>query len=568
MLNSLKKNGWWLVLIGLVLWLAFHVPSIQYGASDLPLYITHIGDEQVPVNGALHVLNEKNILALRDANKAYYGPIMVMLAVPATLLDYARVSLLEGVSSAVEYRNYVVWNWGGILTFGRILAVVTSFVGLVIFFRILLLPEINPKKYLLPAFLMTTLLATEYFYFHYTAQFRHWAFLNVILLSQLYLYFLLKRTGFQSWWYWGLQALLTITTFGISYLGALFNLVWATDIFRWLRNPKGHKSSLIRFSAYSVSVLVGAGLIVLWHPYAFFRLFGIVSSDLTKDTSSSVLEEDYGTSLSFNYYGELFLNNHLGIVIAGVFLLWLIWMSRKKITIGGYVIPVVILLVSYVLLFGLQSHHSTHYFLPAIVLVHLLVSILFIGVSNISKVGLNQFLWIAAAFFFGTQLAFNGAVIHKLLEVLRDGPPELTLAEHLISMQEREGGNVLLSGCGPIGVPHTREAYEDFAGRAERYKTNLYSTILSEGFPFPADVTLLDAYYDDNLPTGERLNSGQYDRVVLCNIFNAEDDPNKRLIFETRLLNYWNPEPFLTRYVLVNPDGSREVLVEGINFIK
>lgn len=568
MLNKIKTKSWWLIAFGLLLWLIFHLPSIQYGASNLPLYVAHIGDEQVPVNGALHVLNEKNVLALRDANKAYYGPVMVMLAVPAVVLDFSRVFLFKGVSTPLEYRNYVVWNWGGILIFGRILSVLVGFVGLVIFFKILLLPEINPKRYLWPALLATALLATEYFYFHYTAQFRHWVFLNVILLSQIYLYILLKRGSFQSRWYWFLQAILTVTTFGMSYLGALFNLVWTTDLIKWVRDYKKNKTELFNFSVYTGAVLLGSALMIAWHPYAFFRMFGIVSSDLVKNTESAVLEEDYGTGSSFAYYADLFLNNHWGLVLAGAALLLLLWSFRKQLNIFSYVhTPVIILLTAYILLFGLQSHHSTHYFLPAIVMIHLLVGMCFVRLSNEKPVR-QTVLWTAIIIFFGVQFSFNGLVMSKLLVTLEDGPPELALAEKLITLQEEEEGRVLLSGCSPLGVPHTREAYEDFADRAERYKTNLYSTMLADDFPFPKNVTLLDAYYDDNMPAEERLNSAQYERVVVCDVFNAENNPNKRLIFETNLMNYWRREPYLTRYILKTENGEDEVIEEGINYVK
>lgn len=563
MLN--KHKFWILTLVGALLWFALHIPSIKYGTDDVPLYITYVGDEQVPVNGALHVLNEKNLLALRDANKAYYGPLMVMLAVPATIIDYGRVYMFEGVSSSLQYRNYVVWNWGGILMVGRIFSVLTGFIGLYLFARILLLPEINQKQRVIPVALIVLLLATEYFYFHYTAHFRHWVFLNVILLGQIYLYFLMRQNGFIWWKQWLLQAVLTITTFGISYLGILFNAIWIKDIFTWLRQPRKNREVLVRAIVYGVLVLIGGTLIVLWHPYAFFRILGIVGSDLQNDTGAAVLEENYGTHFSFDYYAGLFFNNHPGLAVAGLLLLVVLWQLRRRINFALYT-PVLSILLVYILLFGFQSHHSTHYFLPAIVLLHLLIGMVFVRSVNEKNYLGSRYLFPVVIFFFGMQLTFNGAVLFKLISTLNVPPPDLALGQALIEIQQKEGGKTLLSGCGPLGVPHTRTAYADFASRAERNRTSLYSTILSSEFPFPKVATLLDAYYDDNLPAGKRLNSGDYERVVVCRPFNPEGDPNLRLLHETKLLNYWHLEPFMDRYEFIKPASLNDWQIEGVSF--
>ncbi len=562
MLNRINAK-WALVVIGALLWVGLHVPSIRYGATDVPLYVTHVGDEQVPINGGLHVLNEKNLLALRDANKAYYGPLMVMLAVPAAAANYAWATVFEGVASPLQYRDHVIWDWGGILMFGRGLSVLIGFVGLVIFARILLLSEVNPPHRLWPVVLAVLLLATEYFFFHYTAHFRHWVFLITILLAQAYLYFLMRRNGFRLWRHWFIQAVLSVTTFGISYLGILFNIVWAPDFIKWIIQPRKNKGVLACAFAYGAAVLTGAAVMVWWHPYAFFRIIGIVGSDLSGDTAAPALEEHYGTAFSFDYYTDLFFNNHSALALAFVLLLAALWSARKRLL---FVYPILSLLVIYFLLFGFQSHHSTHYFLPAIVLFHLLFGMALVAIANKKGGQWKKYLLPIVVFLIGIQLAFNSAVIYKLVGVLHLPPPETTLARLLVDMQERERGNVLLSGCGPLPVPHTRAAYADFASRAERYKTSLYSTMLSPEFPYPADVTLLDAYYDDNMPAGERLNSGDYDRVVVCHPFNPEGDPNRRLEHETKLFNYWDLSAYVDRFEFIYPPALRDTTVEGVVF--
>jgi hypothetical protein len=562
MLNKITVRKCWIyIALCAFVWFGLHVPSLEYGARDVPLYITYIGDEQVPVNGALHVLKEQNLLALRDANKAYYGPLMVMLAVPGAVFDFARAALFEGVSSALAYRNHVVWDWGGMLMFGRTLAIVVGFIGLYLMGRILLLSEINPRRHVVPVLLAVTLLATEYFYFHYTAQFRHWVFLTTILLAQLYVFFLMRRDGFASLRYWIIQAALTITTFGISYLGVFFQAVWALPVFGWLRQPHVHKTLLKRLVAYAVSLAVGAALIIWWHPNAFFRIIGIVGADIQNDQAALVLEEDYGNSLSFGYYADLFFNNHASFTLGVLVLAAAAWRFRAY---SNLYAPVGVLLLAYGVLFGVQSHHSTHYFLPAIVLVHLLAGLLLVRLWTDTTVPLQRYVLPVAIFFFGAQLAFNAAVLTKLLEVLTTPPADRVLAYELLALQERDGGATLLSGCGPVGVPHTREAYADFASRAERDKTNLYGAMLESTFPFPEGVTLLDAYYDDNLPPGERRTSGAYARIVLCKPFNPEGEPNLRLLHETRLLNYWQLEPYMDRYEFIYPEALRDVMIQGI----
>ena len=55
--------------IVLALWAGAHTAGVLYGTKDIPLHESYIGDEPSPVHGALHMLDKKSILGLRNEDR-------------------------------------------------------------------------------------------------------------------------------------------------------------------------------------------------------------------------------------------------------------------------------------------------------------------------------------------------------------------------------------------------------------------------------------------------------------------------------------------------------------------
>ena len=93
-------------------WMLLHIPALWYGTDNLPLHQSYVGDEQSPVNGALHVLQAKNPLALRNLPTLYYGPVFASLAVTAVAIDFGEKYIRGIAQDATAYKNHILFDWG------------------------------------------------------------------------------------------------------------------------------------------------------------------------------------------------------------------------------------------------------------------------------------------------------------------------------------------------------------------------------------------------------------------------------------------------------------------------
>ena len=151
-----------LTLLGM--WIFLHAAIIFFGSNNVPLHSAYIGDEQSPVNGALHVLNDVSLGSLHNLETLYYGPIFALLAIPGVLMDALVFFLTEGSVNPQAYQTNLLYDWGGVTVWIRSIALIFSYLGLVGLYKVLTTKTVNPQKSKNLAILGVILLATNFYF--------------------------------------------------------------------------------------------------------------------------------------------------------------------------------------------------------------------------------------------------------------------------------------------------------------------------------------------------------------------------------------------------------------------
>ena len=188
-MNSLKKQIrltkiMMLLAFLLAVWVAIHLPAIWYGTENLPLHMSYIGDEQSPVNGALHVLQDKNLLAFRNLKTVYYGPLFPIISLPAVVLDFGEKFISGRIQNSNQYKNYILWNWGGIAWKNRVIATIFSFAVIILVFMLCNTRTLNQAGAKDTYFYLRSV--GNKFLFLNTQVFRHWVFVLFSLVGLIY----------------------------------------------------------------------------------------------------------------------------------------------------------------------------------------------------------------------------------------------------------------------------------------------------------------------------------------------------------------------------------------------
>ena len=505
---ALSEKYWRFLLIFLLtLWVTAHLPGLFYGTDRVPLHISYIGDEQSPINGALHILKDKSFLALRDLPTVYYGPLFSIIALPAVIADFSVKYIAGIVSNTNDYRNFIIWDWGGIIVYSRLIAVVVGYLGLWGFSRFLSTHLVNPSGNKILPWLGTIFLAGNFFYFEYSGFFKHWVFLIAILAWQLYaLVRIMEKPDERGPWI--LMGVLTILGFGISYIAILFQVMLLPTVFAFISQK--NKEALRCLFWYVAVVSIAAALIVFWHPHAFLRSFGLTQAYLTGGETGAFTSETKATGTSFLYYFSIILNNELGLALAWIFLLFISFVRlgriRDHLTWG-----LVLLVMTSVVFFGYIAHHESRYALP---LIFFLIAGTFAMFLREYGLILSQPIFriaISTALLF--TFTFNVIAIGKWTSIISKGPPEKQAIAEMIDWQKNNPDKkTIVLAYYLFGHVHTKETYADYAKRFGKEKYNLYQAIMTT--PLPAGVTALNAYYhrpDEPFNRGE-LN--KYARLV------------------------------------------------------
>lgn len=518
-------------------WVWVHQSMLLYGTSEVPLHKTHIGDEQSPVNAALHMLKDLNPLSIRESG-TYYGPVMATLSVPAAVADFAWRLGAGQVDGRVQYQDLLVWDWGGVLYFSRVVAALAGFLGICALF--LLIREITDTSSRFPAFLAAFLLATNLIYFEYAAFFRVWIFIVSAFLWQLYLTVLISKGRISINRGFILSALVGVFSFGLNYLTILFQIFLAPYFFAWIKQSS--KKLLLGLVYYTIIYVAGVAAIIAWYPRPFFNMLQIGTGSQSLSVEVGLLTTITNTGL---YYGEIFLISNLPLVlivlIAAIFFRRVLSPEKRLL-----LMSVLVTAAAYAALILSVGWTHARYSLPLMVCFVVVVSVILTsdiiqGRWGVRAVFLRRLLPVLAV----VQISFGmiGAVtIARSFEGL---PSEIAVVQSLPSestivvVRPRYYGLTEL-----VGVAHTQATYEAFFASLGLQKLEYYDYLLSTQPPANQErYTIYYTDFDTVLIPKEVLNSADYFLYCTNPIW----------------LNTTRPDPFSTNFFQsYYPEGMKE----------
>ena len=509
-----KRNIYILVIVGALVWTALHIPGITYGTSDTPLHVSYMSaDEQSPINGALHMLESKSLLGLRNVHTLYYGPIFAMIGLPAIGADFIIHRMSGAVSGALGYKEFVVWNWGGILLCARIISVLFAYLGLMAIFLLFRTRKFNPSQNAWIPFVAVILLGFNYLFFEYSHFFRHWIFIVAILFWQIYALVRIVEQTERRRAYWIIHVVLTVISFGISYLGIIYQIIWLPVLIQWLREKKWMQ--LKEWIGSTILVLVGCLLIVAWHPYGFSRLLGMVgliTPPVLSQGSVLDLTSVSSGSNSFVFYAEIILRNNVWLCIAGLLLL-IVGIRMCKIHTRYWTWSILLAAVANYIVFSIPFHHESRYMLPSVVL----IVIATLGLFSVmySELGNRRAVIRISGILICISLLWSLVQFVGWQRMIASGPAERReLVPQVMAWQaQNPAAKILIVKNWPIGYVHTHEAYADYIKRYEKESTNLWQYILA--LKAPAGLVPLNAYYKHSIEPLTEQDRRMYDHVVI-----------------------------------------------------
>lgn len=541
----------------LALWLAVNYVGITYGTWQVPLHQGYIGDEQSPINGALHILEDRSLLAVRNLSTLYYGPVFALLAVPAVGLDFVFKSLFGITSGAQGYVDNLLFDWGGVMIWARVIATIFGFLGL--WFVYLLFRtkafNLNQKKWwpwLVPLFL-----ATNYYYYQYNHFFKHWVFVVTAMLGGIYAAIRLDEIDIrrQRYVFWLLTIGCFWLAFGVSYISVIYFVFWLPLIYKWLVDRD--KDKLFELAVAAMVALIGAGVIIAWHPYAFLRLL--------EGRAFVVMEREVN---SWFYYIRLIGENHLPILIALIISLAAAIKSRVM-RHNDWLILVALLLPAVInfLVFGAQARAEGRYMLPTIVLLHLILFFLLARVWSI--IGRHRIVKIAIIIMLIFSLAVHLVHIIGWNYLYSQGPAEQKMIQELIVYQSNDPNKkVLVIQDYIIGHLHAKNSYQDYIDKFAKQDVNLYQQILATDPPDQQSAIAVDYFIPIERRAGNRedtmfLNTfyrdlpsvpwsdlaRDYDRIILK--FMTRVEPNNFDYIDENFFRLWYYNDLMPKYLLI-----------------
>ncbi len=527
------------VFVTVVLWFLLHIPILNYGTEPLPIHAAYVGDEQGPINGALHILEQWSLLALRDAYNTQYGPLISLMAVAPALADFAIHVIKSGTLDAESYKNAVIWDWTGILFLGRLMALATGAAAVMAVFLIVRRFS-STAAGLWPAAVAALLLAANWHFFEYSTYYRHWVFVSAVMLWQIYFLLRLRLEDGQRIFAWIMLIILPVLSFGISYFGIFFQVMWLPVIIDWYRRRRF--DLLKKFFYHGLVVVFGCALIIAWVPGPFYRAVGIGYGDISGQGVEEYVNEDYGGGFSFTYYANVVGTNNTALLLALALMLFVLYRQRvyfDRVMVGS----VAFTAASYFVFFALQSHHEPRYILPTIVLLMLLGGIAFVIME--SRVWPQDRSWravVVSLLIF--QILFHGVHIVRASYVFHQGAPEQAVIKVLLPVISAEPAmKILALRDNPFGYPHAKESYGHYAKRFGFSDRSLFVT-LQTSVAYPTGQPLLNidyfSFFHSSVDEAPRLSD--YDLIIVRHRPNEPDTPNNRDQIDVNLMNWWYPE--------------------------
>lgn len=510
------KIGFIIGVVGFFLWCLVHFAGITYGTSHIALHQSYVGDEQSPVNAALHILNEKDLLAFRNSNNLYYGPLFAVLAIPPVVVDFGVKYITGGITSAQEYKQAILVDWGGIIQNIRIVAVIISFITILLWFK--LLQQMLIKRWLV--YLGLGLFVVNYYIFEYSHFFKHWI---IVLFCYVGMFLcavrLYKEENAQKRkWLWVGSLFFAVLNFGVSYISIVYQIMWVPFLIAWI--VKKDRVYLKEFCIFVVATIVCMVLIIAWHPHAFFRLFG----------NPFVVLEAEGRIPAWYYYLYLVVVNHIAIVISFFLIIASFLRSHIRKIIKDPVFWMWLFpgIVNFIM-FGIQRTYEGRYMLPTIV--SLLGVTLYLLSKKIEWDNKLTFITKAVVIMGCFTMVFHFISIIGWIKVYSQGPKEEKVIEELVEWQKQNPAKkILVTQDYLLGYLHTKEAYKDYTDLTNKGDVNLYKELMnlppngmvplnvyylkSHTDPIPLDMKNKRLYTDFNLIDWSKYTN-EFDRIIV-----------------------------------------------------
>jgi hypothetical protein len=472
-------------------------------------------DEQSGINGALHILKEKSLFGLRNEHTLYYGPVLAVFAVPAAVVDFGFKYITGAVSGPEAYKDSIVWDWGGILVWSRLTATLVGYTSLIAVFLLFCTFTINPSQTRWTPYVATVVFASGHLFFEYMGFFRHWVFIITFLLWQLYLAIRIVEVTENTKKLWVLQAALTVASFGISYLSAMYQLFWLPLLYMWIRARDW--VHIRTFAWYLVGVVVGAACMIWWHPYAFVRILGLVGI-LEPTNIAPVLDLAVQESkkTSFYFYAHVVFFELLPLfALVGILTAYL---KKRVFEVGnGYVLWMLFIpaLANY-LVFSIPTLHTVRYMFPTVVLLILFACVLFS--YAVSVLGVRHVAIRTSYAIIGIFVLMNSVQIVGWLRMVHAGPAERsTIVPQVLAWQaEKPGTNTLLIKNWPLGYVHTHDAYVHYVSHFNKSSYDLWQYILT--LNPPEGSTPINVYYKHYPYMVTEEDYAEYDHIVMHSI--------------------------------------------------
>lgn len=504
-------------------WFLMHIPALMYGTNDVPLHRAYIGDEGSPVNGALHILQNKSLLAVHNLETLYYGPLFAVIAVPAVTGDFVEKYVVNGIRSAEGYKNYIIYDWGGIVWKTRLLALLAGFLGLLALYKLLMTKIVNPKQQRLLAIIGVSMLALNFYYFEYASFFRHWIFVLAALLWQIYFLVRLRENPEKKLIYYIIHVLLAGFAFGVSYLSVFSQVIFIPLLYTWIKN-KDYKE-IKKFLLYVLGLGTIYILIAVWHPYALVRIFGIVGNNILGGGVNEHVITEAPAGFSFWYYSQIILFNHSALT--GALILMVSKLRTVRFENKNLLWAVALVGIVFYLVLGLFSLHESRYALPMIVMLVVFSSLVFVYVSEY----LSPIRRTAVYVLLGSYFLFHVVTIGIWNGILLEDHPERAAITEAVEYQRRnpDSKQLILGNSGMLGWPHSKEATEAYITNFKLAELNLFQAYLTTAPP--DNFEQLKLYYEQ---TETDLRVGEYDRVILKMNTMPQVDYH-----EVNLVRYW-----------------------------
>jgi len=524
----------------LLIWVVSHIPGIRYGTTDLPLHQSYVGDEQSPVNGALHMLQEKSLLGLRNKWTVYYGPTFSTLAILSVLADAAVKFVKAEIKSANDYKHSILFDWGGIVVGIRTTALLFATIFLLALYHFFKPRQEDNFSY--DALIVTSLMAINFYFFEYSHFFKHWIFIISALGIQWLTLKKIVEGGEKKWWI--LHATAVIFAAGVSYISLANLIMWVPHLVGWIRNRDWKR--LCSFGRMTYAIVIAVLLIILWHPIILFRYFSMagIGADVANTLGA---QNPFNISFeSISYYSTLVGLNHLALLLAGAVLVVSLWKTR--IYAQKYTWVILLPGIFSFIFFAPAPHHEGRYMLPTVVALVVFVGYLLLEYKRqaYSKKVL-YFVYILLAI----NALYHLAHIGKWMSVYADGPAEKTMLETVVERSSAGKKSILLVQSYIAGHIHTLEAYERYANTHGKSGLNLYKEILSRPLPreyHPIDATYVREEYYRSHP--ELLQ--KYDQVVLLNTPRKEkNEINQFDYIDENIFRIWRYREVLPNYIFV-----------------